>query len=44
MDLPLNMKPTIKTLKEKKLIGLHLKMSLIENKTAQLWGTSNQNN
>ena len=31
-------KPRIEILKEKKLIGLNLKMSLIQNKTGQLWG------
>lgn len=29
--------PTIKNLKEKNLVGLHMSMSLIENKTAYLW-------
>lgn len=32
------MEPRIENLDEKKLIGLHMKMSLSENKTAQLWG------
>jgi AraC family transcriptional regulator len=32
------MKPRIETLKEKKLIGQRLKMSLTHNKTGQLWG------
>jgi AraC family transcriptional regulator len=32
------MQPRIETLKEKKLIGYQLKMSLINNKTGQLWG------
>ena len=32
------MKPRIKRLKEKKLIGYNLKMSLTNNKTGQLWG------
>lgn len=31
------MKPRIETLAEKKLVGLNMKMSLIQNKTAQLW-------
>ncbi|GMN07281.1 hypothetical protein MTsPCn5_26700 [Croceitalea sp. MTPC5] len=32
------MQPKIKTLQPKKLVGLSLKMSLANNKTAQLWG------
>lgn len=32
------MNPRIEKLKEKKLIGLNIKMSLIDNKTGQLWG------
>lgn len=32
------MNPRIESLKEKKLIGIHLKMSLTNNKTGQLWG------
>lgn len=32
------MEPRIEILKEKKLIGNRLKMSLIRNKTGQLWG------
>ena len=32
------MNPRIEQLKEKKLVGYHLSMSLIENKTGQLWG------
>lgn len=32
------MEPNIRTLKEKKLIGYHLKMSIINNKTGMLWG------
>jgi AraC family transcriptional regulator len=31
------MKPRIKTLKEKKLVGKRLKMSLADNKTGDLW-------
>jgi AraC family transcriptional regulator len=31
------MEPRIETLSEKKLLGLRLKMSLFENKTAELW-------
>ncbi|MES2141151.1 MAG: GyrI-like domain-containing protein [Bacteroidota bacterium] len=31
------MQPRIETLKEKKLVGLSLKMSLADNKTAELW-------
>lgn len=32
------MQPKIKTLAEKKLIGQKVKMSLVNNKTAQVWG------
>ena len=32
------MRPRIVKLEEKRLIGLHLKMNLIENKTGFLWG------
>lgn len=32
------LKPRIEQLKEKKLVGYHLTMSLTNNKTAQLWG------
>ena len=32
------MEPRIELLPEKKLVGLHTKMSLIDNKTGQLWG------
>ena len=32
------MTPRIETLQEKKLIGINLKMSVINNKTGQLWG------
>lgn len=32
------MEPRIENLDEKKLIGLHMKMNLSENKTGQLWG------
>jgi AraC family transcriptional regulator len=32
------MNPRIVQLKEKKLVGYHLKMSLTNNKTGQLWG------
>lgn len=32
------MKPRIEILKEKKLVGYNLKMSLTKNKTGQLWG------
>lgn len=31
------MNPSIRILKEKKLIGTHVKMSLINNKTGELW-------
>lgn len=33
------MQPRIETLKEKKLVGTSLKMSLINNKTRELWAT-----
>jgi AraC family transcriptional regulator len=33
------MQPTIKYIEPKKLIGKNLKMSLVDNKTAQLWGS-----
>ena len=33
------MEPIIKTLKEKKLIGMSMEMSIIDNKTAELWKT-----
>jgi AraC family transcriptional regulator len=33
------MEPILKTLKEKKLIGISIEMSLVENKTAELWKT-----
>jgi len=32
------LKPRIEILEEKKLVGYHLKMSLINNLTGQLWG------
>jgi len=32
------MQPTIVEIKEKKFVGTHMKMSLINNRTAQLWG------
>jgi AraC family transcriptional regulator len=31
------MKPRIETLTEKKLVGIHLRMTLSDNKTAELW-------
>jgi AraC family transcriptional regulator len=31
------MQPTIKSIPSKKLIGLHMQMSLVNNKTADLW-------
>jgi AraC family transcriptional regulator len=33
----LNIQPAIKTLKEKKLVGKHLTMSLTDNRTGELW-------
>ncbi|MEM1135442.1 MAG: GyrI-like domain-containing protein [Bacteroidota bacterium] len=33
----MELQPRIEHLKEKKLIGKHLKMSLVENKTVELW-------
>ena len=33
------MEPILKTLKEKKLIGISMEMSLVENRTAELWKT-----
>lgn len=33
-----NLIPRIEPLKEKKLIGQHMRMSLVNNKTGQLWG------
>ena len=35
----MNMQPRIEILEDKKLIGNRLKMSLTNNKTAQLWGS-----
>lgn len=35
----MNIKPRIETIKEKKLIGMHEQMSLIENKTYKLFST-----
>lgn len=32
------MEPEIRTLEEKKLVGMSIQMSLINNKTGQLWG------
>lgn len=32
------MEPRIEVLNPKKLVGSHLKMNLVQNKTAQLWG------
>ena len=33
----MGMEPRIETLKEKKLVGLHRRMSLADNKTSELW-------
>lgn len=33
-----SLQPEIKTIPSKKLIGLHLRMSLVNNRTGQLWG------
>ena len=33
------MQPTITTLEEKKLVGIHLRMSLLNNRTLELWRT-----
>ena len=35
----MNIQPRIEILKDKKLIGIRQKMSLINNKTGQLWGS-----